>query len=106
MGQGPSLEQIEQERLLRREKRDARIAASKRRHKLAQRLTFAAGAFSFIATIGLIHYTRLLEPAHVPTPPAALVSTQPNRVQRVAATDPDRPNFRYSIVAGGVRSKE
>ena len=100
-------EQAEKERLLRREKREARAAAALKRHRKERRLVIAAGAFSFVATLVGVHFTGILEPPKAPTPPAAMVSTTPEPAVRTAvATDPDRPNFRYSIVPGGVRSKE
>jgi len=97
----------DQERLVRREQRQVRATAARKRQKTATWLAVSAGAASFVLTLAAVHFTGILEPPPVPTAPAAMLgTTRPQSSIRTPATDPDRPNYRYSIVPGGVRSGE
>ena len=66
-------------------------------------LVGVAGVTSFVATLFVVHYTKMLEPWGT-YGPATTVAVQPQPKPVQTAVDSNRPIFRYSIVPGGVRS--
>jgi hypothetical protein len=66
-------------------------------------LVGVAGVTSFVATLFVVHYTKMLEPWGT-SGPATTVAVQPKPKPVQTSVDSNRPVFRYSIVPGGVRS--
>jgi hypothetical protein len=99
-------EQKEKQKVLRRQRREARIAAAKERQQKIRWISIAVGSACFASTFLLVYFTGILEPAPIALPDtAAVASIRPKSpASRPVPTDPDRPVFRYSIVPGGLRS--
>jgi len=96
----------EKERFLRREKRASQAAAARKRRRTSNWMAGSVAVLCAVAALLAVHFTGVLEPATAPASTDVAVANPETLIPASLQDDPERPNFRYSIVPGGVRTPQ